>query len=255
MLSRWRPLARRLLGVTRVPTYYLPWLTRPGLECVVLVNNIESRFTSGRDAADVDATITQYDGGGRVVDVHRATLTDSTDAREVRVTPAGAGHGFVTVTAPRIHGSLYVALVGDETYSATHGRHEFVERYPAWTRAALAVAGAVLARAGRTVPAFARDQYVYHGPAGRSHVLLLNLSNVVNRIRVVVSRDGARAGARLLRLPPMGATLLDVGALAPAAGRLVVDRLRLTGNAWFNLYLVGAGSRDLDGALSLMHVK
>jgi hypothetical protein len=34
-----------------------------------------------------------------------------------------------------------------------------------------------------------------------------------------------------------------------------VDRLRLSGNAWFNLYLVGAGPRDLDGALSLMHVK
>jgi hypothetical protein len=31
--------------------------------------------------------------------------------------------------------------------------------------------------------------------------------------------------------------------------------LRLTGNAWFNLYLVGAGTRNLEGALSLMHVK
>jgi hypothetical protein len=72
---------------------------------------------------------------------------------------------------------------------------------------------------------------------------------------VVVRRDGARVGARLLRLPPMGSALLDVATLAPAAGRLTVDRLRLTGNAWFNLYLVGAGPRDLDGALSLMHVK
>jgi hypothetical protein len=255
MLGRVRSLARRVLGVRRASTYYLPWLTRPGLECVVLVNNIESRFTSGRDATGLDATVTQYDADGRVVGVYRTALADSTDAREVRLTPTAAGHGFVTVTAPRIHSDLYVALVGAETYAATHGRHEFVEGYPAWMRALLAVAGGALAVAGRTVPLFARDQYVYHGPAGRSHVLVVNLSNVVNRIRVVATREGARRGARLLRLPPMGATLLDVGMLAPAAGPLTVDRLRLTGNAWFNLYLVGAGPRDLDGALSLMHVK
>jgi hypothetical protein len=29
----------------------------------------------------------------------------------------------------------------------------------------------------------------------------------------------------------------------------------LEGNAWFNLYVVGAGPRDLDGPLSVMHVK
>jgi hypothetical protein len=255
MRRRLRSLARHLLGVTRVPAYYLPWLTRPGLECVVLVNNIESRFTSGREGTGLDATVTQFDADGRLVAVHGTRLADSTDAREVTLTPTAAGHGFVTVTAPRIHSDLYVALVHGESYTATHGRHEFVERYPAWTRAILAVAGGVLARAGRTLPSFARDQYVYHGPDGRSHVLLLNLSNVPNRIRVVVTRDGARVGARLLRLPPMGAALLDVGALAPAAGPLTVDRLRLTGNAWFNLYLIGAGPRDLAGALSLMHVK
>jgi hypothetical protein len=255
MRSRLRSLGRRLLGVTRVPTYYLPWLTRPGLECVVLVNNMEARFTAGRGAAGLDATVTQYDARGQVVEVHHAVLSDSTDAREVRLTPTVAGHGFVTVAAPQIRASLYVAVVSAEGYSATHGRHEFIEHYPPWTRAALAVAGALLALGGHTVPAFARDQYVYHGPTSRSHVLLLNLSNVDNRIRVEVSREGARVGARLLRLPPMGSVLLDTGALGPAPGRLTVDRLRLTGNAWFNLYLVGAGPRDLDGALSLMHVK
>jgi hypothetical protein len=255
MLSRLRSLARRLLGVTRAPTYYLPWLTRPGLECVVLVNNIESRFTSGRDAVGLDATVTQYDADGRVVGVQRAALADSTDAREVRVVPTAAGHGFVTVEAPRIQSDLYVALVGRDAYTATHGRHEFVERYPTATRAGLAVAGALLALAGRTVPAFARDQYVYHGPDGRSHVLLLNLSNVVNRIRVAATRGGNVVAARLLRIPPMGSALLDPDTLAPAAGSLTVDRLRLTGNAWFNLYLIGAGARDLDGPLSLMHVK
>jgi hypothetical protein len=255
MLSRLRSLGRRLLGVTRVPTYYLPWLTRPGLECVVLVNNMESRFTTGRGAARVEATVTQHDAGGQIVDVHHTALTDSTDAREVRLTATTAGHGFVTVTAPRIRASLYVALVSAEGYTATHGRHEFIERYPRWTRAVLAMAGALLAPGGHTVPTFARDQYVYHGPTSRSHVLLMNLSNVDNRIRVVASRAGARTGVRLLRLPPMGSVLLDTSALAPAASQLTVDRLRLTGNAWFNLYLVGAGPRDLDGALSLMHVK
>jgi hypothetical protein len=83
----------------------------------------------------------------------------------------------------------------------------------------------------------------------------MNLSNTDNRIRVVATRAGTVAGARLLRLPPRGSALLDVAGLAPAAAPLTVDRLRLTGNAWFNLYLVGAGPRDLDGALSLMHVK
>jgi hypothetical protein len=256
MRGRVRSLLRRLLGVTRVSTYYLPWLTRPGLQCVVLVNNIESRFTAGRHATGLAATVAQHDADGRVVAVHRTTLADSTDAREVRLTPTPAGHGFVTVAAPQIHSDLYVALVdGDATYAATHGRHEFVERYPTRTRLLLAFLGRLLALAGHTVPAFARDQYVYHGPDSRSHVLLMNLSTIVNHVRVVAWREGVRVGARLLRLPPMGSALLDVGALAPASGPLTVDRLRLTGNAWFNLYLVGAGPRDLDGALTLMHVK
>jgi hypothetical protein len=255
MLGRLRSLARRLLGVRRVPTYYLPWLTRPGLDCVLLVNNIESRFTAGRDARDLEAAVTQHDADGRVVGTQRVTLADSTDAREVRLAPTAAGHGFVTVAAPTIRSDLYVALVTGETYTATHGRQEFVEHYPTWTRAALTLLGGLLALAGRTVPAFARDQYVYHGPASRSHLLVMNLSNVVNRIRVVTTRAGRPAAARLVRLPPMGTALVEIGGPATAAGPLAVDRLRLTGNAWFNLYLVGAGPCDLDGALSLMHVK
>jgi hypothetical protein len=255
MLSRVRSLARRLVGVSRTPTYYLPWLTRPGLECVVLVNNIESRFTSGRDATGLEATVTQYDADGRVVGRQRATLADSADTWDVRLAATATGHGYVTVEAPRIHSDLYVALVGAEAYSATHGRHEFIERYPSWARALLTVAGRLLALGDRTLPLFARDQYVYHGAESRSHVLLLNLSNVVNRIRLTLTRDHRVVGARLVSLAPMGSALLDVTALAGATGPLTVDRLRLTGNAWFNLYLVGAGPRDLDGALSLMHVK
>ena len=176
MLRRFRSLARRLVGVERVPTYYLPWLTRPGLECVVLLNNIESRFTSGRTATGLEATVTQHDADGRVVGVHRAALRDSTDTREVRLPPTAAGHGFVTVAAPHIRSDLYVALVDGESYTATHGRQEFVEHYPAGSRAILTLAGGLLGLAGRTIPAFARDQYVYRGPASRSHLLLMNLS-------------------------------------------------------------------------------
>ncbi len=88
----------------------------------------------------------------------------------------------------------------------------------------------------------------------------MNLSNVTNCIRAVLNpaqSAAARAvGSRLLRLPPMGSHLLDVASLAP--GRALnagAWRLGLEGNAWFNLYLVGAGPLDLAGPLSLMHVK
>jgi hypothetical protein len=248
MVSRVRPYARRLLGVVRVPTYYLPWLTRPGLECTVLINDVESRFRPAHKQRALSATITQYDADGSVVAVYEAALHDSVDVREVKLTPTTAGLGFVTVATEGIHSDLYVALSHGETYSATHGRHEFIERYPARTRALLSVAGGILARAGRTLPVFRRDQYVYRRPEGRTHVLVMNLSNVTNGIRVVGSGDGA---PRLLALPPMGSRLLDVGEVGGAG----VSRLHLEGNAWFNIYLVGAGPRDLAGPLSLMHVK
>ena len=255
MVRRLRSYARRLLGVVRVPTYYLPWLTRPGLECALLINNIESRFRPGHNQGPFEATVTQYDAAGRVAGRYEATLADSVEAREVPLAAAAMGHGFVTVAAERIHSDLYVTLSDGATYTATHGRQEFVEQYPAWTRAVMAALGATLALAGRTIPAFVRDQYVYQRPDSRSHLLLLNLSNVTNRLRVVVTRDATVAASRLLALPPMGARLLDVSTLAPAAAGGSVDRLRIEGNAWFNLYLVGAGARDLAGPLSLMHVK
>ena len=47
MATSLRGLAQRLLGVRRTPTYYLPWLTRPGLECVLLLNNVEARLKAG----------------------------------------------------------------------------------------------------------------------------------------------------------------------------------------------------------------
>ena len=42
-----RKLAKRVLGVQRQPTYYLPWLTRPHLQCALVLSNVESRFKVG----------------------------------------------------------------------------------------------------------------------------------------------------------------------------------------------------------------
>lgn len=245
-----RALARRLLAVERPSTYYLPWLTRPGLECALIVTNVESRFTAAGGPCPV--RVVQYDADGTTVRGYDFTLRDSTEAVEIPLQPTAAGCGFVTVSG--VHSDLYVTLSNGETYSATHGRGEFVERYPAVARAGLALVGGLLALIGRTIPAFARDQYVYADDETRSHVLLLNLSNVVNRIRVTVRSEQRTLGVALYALPAMGARLVDVAALGPVdAG--AVRRVRLTGNAWFNLYLVGVGPRDLAGPLSLMHVK
>lgn len=256
MLGFLRPLARRLLGVERPPTYYLPWLTREGLECVLILNNVESRFKLGFTDGPFPVSATQYDADGAPVRRYEATLADNTDVAEVRVEPARGGCGLVTVDVSRLQTDLYVTLSDGEAYAATHGRGEFVERYPALARVLLAALGGALALAGRTLPAFRRDQYVYAGPESRTHLLLLNLSNVTNRLRIRSSWEGASLGARLVTLPPMGSRLLDVATLAPAGGDgVAVRRLRLEGNAWFNLYLVGAGPQDLAGPLSLMHVK
>jgi len=256
MRARLRALARRLIGVRRPPTYYLPWLTRPGLDCTLLLSNVEARFLEGHRAGPFPVSLVQHDTDGRVVRRYEATLAGPTDTVEVPLEPTVGGHGFVTVDVRQIQSDLYVTLSDGEAYAATHGRHEFVEEYPLWTRVVLGAVGAVLGMADRTLPAFTRHQYAYAGPAGRSHVLLMNLSNVTNRLRVSASLDGRPVRARLVVLPPRGSQLLDVTALAPApADHTRVIRLVLQGNAWFNLYLVGAGPRDLAGPLSLMHVK
>lgn len=248
-----RALARRTLGVSRTPTYYLPWLTRPGLACAVLINNIESRFRPGHNQGPFPSAVRQFDADGSFVREYAVTLASSTDAVEVPLAPTAAGRGFVTVDVSRIHSDLYVTLSDGAFYAATHGRHEFIEAYPAPVRLFMAAAGALLGLAGRTMPAFRREQYAYVGGESRSHLLILNLSNVTNRIRVSV--HGERGG-RLVPVPPMGSHLLDVATLgAPAGAEPAVRHLHLEGNAWFNLYLVGAGPRDLAGPLSLMHVK
>jgi hypothetical protein len=84
----------------------------------------------------------------------------------------------------------------------------------------------------------------------------MNLSNVTNRIRAVPATREAP-----YRLAPAPAAAHGVVpprrrlSSAPLPSGTDVWRLRLEGNAWFNLYMVGAGSQDLAGPLSLMHVK
>src|SRR5439155_878193 len=226
MLGALRSAARRLLGVTRTSTYYLPWIARPGLRCVLILNNVESRFTSARAGGPFPAAVIQYDARGTVVARYDAKVPTATEPLELPLDAVAEGHGFVTVDTARLQSDLYVTLGDDDAYTATHGRHEFVETYPAWTRAVHAALGAVAGLAGLTLPAFVRHQYVYVGAQDRSHVLLLNLSNVTNRIRTTAVADGATTARRLDAIAPRGAALLDLAALvaarAPGFARVMV---------------------------------
>jgi hypothetical protein len=250
-----RAIARRLLGVQRSPIYYLPWLTRPGLTCSLLINNMKARFQPGAHRGPYHASIVQYGATGRVCGRYTARLAAVVDTAEVPLDAVSSGHGYVTVSTAEIDSDLYVTLSEGDVSSATHGRSEFLEHYPPPARMAHALLGGALALLGRTLPAFVRDQFVYAGRESRSHLLIMNLADVPNRVRVVASRDGAVLAVRLVRLPPHGSHLLDVAGLAGRHETTVCLRLRLEANAWFNLYLVGAGPRDLAGPLSLMHVK
>jgi len=216
---------------------------------VLLLNNVEMRFKPGHNRGPFAAEVTQYDAAGAVVLRTTVSLDGPQDTVEVSLRPAPPGYGFATVSGA-LQSDLYVTLSDGEVYTATHGRGEWIEDYPLRTRALLALAGAVLVRSGRTLGAFTRDQYVYTGADSRSHVLVLNLSNVTNRIRAQLEGTPAR----LVAVPPMGAHLFDADEW-PAGDDTAARRLRLEGNAWFNLYLVGAGRRDVAGPPSLMHVK
>ena len=262
MTASLRSFARRLLGVARHPTYYLPWIIRPGLECALVLSNVEARFKPEYASGPFRASVVQYDAQGAPAHVYAVSLQTSTESVELPLKPAEGGWGFVTVSGDFAQSDLYVTLSDGRDYTATHGRGEFVEEYPRLTRLLLAAARGAASLTGRTIPVFTRNQYVFVGSDSRSHVLLMNLSNVTNSIRAVLDADGHVAGSRLLRLPPMGsrlldvATVVDVASLAPGRpSDSAVLRLRLEGNAWFNLYLVGAGPLDLAGPLSLMHVK
>ena len=256
MWTALRPLMRRLLGVARTPTYYLPWVERPGLACTLVLSNVESRFSPEYSRGPFPVAVTQYDAHGKIVRRYDLSLADATQAVELPLDPGSGGCGFAVVAGERLQSDLYVTLSDGKAYAATHGRGEFVETYPRRARLALAAIGRLLALFGRTLPAFVRDQYAYVARDHQSHLLLMNLSNVPNRVRVAASVDGRPIGARVIALSPMGSHLLDVRELSRAsAGLTAVWRLRLEGNAWFNLYIVGAGARGLAGPLSLMHVK
>ena len=250
-----RRVARAILGVERPQVYYLPWLVRPGLDCVLMLSNLEARFNTEHNAGPFSLRVIQYDAAGRRRGEHHARLERSTDVAEVKLSASEGAWGFVTVDGDHVHSDLYVTLSDGDAYAVTHGRQEFVERYPVWSRAAMAAIGGALGLFGRTVPAFVRYQYAYVGAESRSDLLLLNLSNVTNHVRVVTLPAGDSSA--LLRIPPMGSHLLNVSRLAPAPaqGTRVVP-LRLEGNAWFNLYVVGAvGATERAAPLSLMHVK
>jgi len=56
-----RSLARRVFGVTRPRTYYLPWIIRPGLECALVLSNVEARFKPELSAGPFPVDVVQYD--------------------------------------------------------------------------------------------------------------------------------------------------------------------------------------------------
>jgi len=82
-----RALARRVLGVQRTPTYYLPWLTLNGLECALILNNVEVRFKPGENQGPYPATVVQHDADGGIVRTSQVSVTDTADALELSMTP------------------------------------------------------------------------------------------------------------------------------------------------------------------------
>src|SRR5207248_5399410 len=97
-----RTLARRLLGVQRSPAYYLPWITRPGLDCVLVLHNVEARFKPGYNVGPFEMTAEQFDAEGRLVARHHAYVRDSTDAVELPLTTPAEGCGVVVVRGERL---------------------------------------------------------------------------------------------------------------------------------------------------------
>ena len=246
MLGRLRSLARRVLGVTRESTYYLPWLTRPGLECVVLVNNIESRFTSGRapppPAWTRRSPSTTPSGG--VVGVYTTALTDSADAREVRADADGgrprlrdgadAAGSTPTSTwrwsTARATARRTAGRSSSSTIRRGRGRRW---RSPA---ALLAAAGAHRAALRARPVRLSRPGQ----PLARAHLQPVERRQPHPRGRH--PRRRARPGPGCCGCRRWVRPCSTSARWGRRPSRLVVERLRLTGNAWFNLYLVGAGA-------------
>src|SRR5205809_7165500 len=100
MLGALRSAARRLLGVTRTSTYYLPWIARPGLRCVLILNNVESRFTSARAGAPFPAAVVHYDARGTAVARYDAKVPTAPDPLQPPLDAVAQGHGPVSVETP-----------------------------------------------------------------------------------------------------------------------------------------------------------
>ena len=132
MARHLRSLARRLFGVTRPPTYYLPWITRPGLECALMLSNVEARFKPEYSSGPFPVSVVQYDAHGRVAHRYPVTLRDSTDAVEVPLRPAAGGYGFATVSGDRLRSDLYVTLSDGHDYSSARRKIPVSSARPAW---------------------------------------------------------------------------------------------------------------------------
>src|SRR5262245_49614182 len=103
-----RRVARALLGVERAPVYYLPWLVRPGLDCVLMLSNLEARFKSGHNAGPFAFRVTQYGADGRRLAEHRAHLARSTDVAEVALAASDAGRGLVAIRGHPVPEDLHL---------------------------------------------------------------------------------------------------------------------------------------------------
>ena len=79
--------------MTRPRTYYLPWITRPGLECALVLSNVEARFKPEFSVGPFPVSVVQYDALGSVAHRYAVTLKDSTDTVEVPLRPAAGDCG------------------------------------------------------------------------------------------------------------------------------------------------------------------
>ena len=180
----------------RNSTYYLPWLTRPGLDCVVLLNNIESRFTSGRDGprSRRDAHPVRLPKGAWPASSARRWPTAPTRARCVWRPTGGRLRLRDRRRAPdQVRPLRRARRRPRRTPRRTAGRSSS-SSYPPWTRALLArgrrAAGAARAHGAgvraRSVRLPRRGQPL--APAGPEP-----LERRQSRA-VVAERDGARVG-------------------------------------------------------------
>ena len=95
-----RNLAKRMQCVERRPTYHLPWLTWPHLQCALMLSNVESRFKIGYDRGSFPVSAIQYDARGAVAKRCAVTLPDAVEAVELPLEPAAGDCGFGT--RPRV---------------------------------------------------------------------------------------------------------------------------------------------------------